>query len=265
MSDETKLTDKQQSAIDKVLAKAKLAEAAKLDAAANAKAEDKPAKAKKGTKKADKAPAKGAGKKAPAKKADKPDPKAIEAAKAEKAAAREAKKAARETERAAAKAARDAARAVKKAEKAASTKPAHLGKVDKAGAKLPTLSDAARATYDLVTGAGLDEGQMAVLVAHLAHFNRRAATIRSLTSKLEVGQTVTVVSSDRDAKLIGRTGTVTQVRKIRVLVDLGGKKPAYLFCSDVAPVAASAEEDTAEPQFLTPEAPEAPATGTEGN
>lgn len=258
---EVKLTDKQLSAIDALAKKAALKVESKAKEAKPAK-ETKADKGK-GSKKADKKSGD---------KAAKVDPKAKAAEKAKKDADRAAAKAKRDEERAAKKAARDKERAEKKAAKEAAKTPAHLGKVDKAGAKLPTLDESGKEAFDLVTSANLTEGQMATLVAHLAHFNRRRATIRSLSTKLEVGQTVTIVSSDRDPRLIGRTGTITQVRKIRVLVNIGGKRDAYLFTADVAPIAAPAA-NTLEvpapeptPEFLTPEAEATPAepTGTEG-
>lgn len=278
----TKLTEKQQSAIDKALARAKAMAAAKAGGAAAAaptsdgdKAE-KPANVKKD-------------KKAPAAKKATPDPKAAKAAAGELKAAREAKRAADKAIRDAARAASAEAREEKKAAAMASKPMAHVGKVDKAGARLPALDAAGQEAFDLITGVKMGEGQMATLVAHLAHFNRRQATLRSLSTKLTEGQMVTVISSDRDPRLIGRTGKVTQVRKIRVLVDLGGRRDAYLFLSDVAPVSKpaantleevpptaeetvappttqEAAEDEGAPQFLTPESDEEAtpaATGTD--
>lgn len=254
------------SAIDKAVAAAQARKAAKEangDAPKAPRAE-KPAKEKKvkeKTKKAAEAKAEPTAEELAAAKAAK------DAAKAEKDAERAAAKAVRETERATKKAERDAERAKKAAEKAATRKPAHMGKVEKAGAKLPVLDEATAAVFGLVTDEGLTEGQMAILGAHLAHFNRVRATLRSAECDLSEGQTVEIVSSDRDARLIGLVGTIAQVRKIRVLVDIPGHaRQAYLFASDVAPIT-EAETESEEPTFLAPEAedevPEPVATGTD--
>lgn len=251
--------DKQQSAIDKALAKAKARQAAK--------AENKPAETLEGTEtptepkaKKVKAPKTEKPAKEPKVKKAAPDPKVVEAEKAAKAAARAEKNAAREAAAAAAKAERDVIRAAKKALKALDMKPAHMSKVEKAGAKLPKMDAATQTVYDLATTAGLTESQRAILVSHLSHLNRLNATVHSRACKFEVGQSVEIVSADRDARLIGLKGTITQVRKIRVLVDVGAKRPAYLFLSDIAPCAA---EGDVEPQFLSPEVESPGATGTD--
>ena len=172
----------------------------------------------------------------------------------EELAAREADKARRDEERAAAKLVRDqervarqvereAARAAKLAEREANARPAHMSKVEKAGSRLPPMDMHTQCAYDGVTTVNLNEGQIAVLCAHLSHLSRVKATMRSKSVELIEGQTVEIVSSDRDARLIGLRGTIAQVRKIRVLVDIPGHtRQAYLFCSDVVPVAEEQNE-----------------------
>ena len=237
----------QQGAIDRAIAAAKARVAAKA-AAGNAQVTEKAEKIEK----------------APKVKKDK----VVKGAVAEKDSTKEEKKAVRDQERAAAKELRDAARATKKSENeeakiAKNTVPAHMIKVTKAGAKLPILDDATRSAFEFVTTAGLTEGQMAILGAHLAHFNRTQATQRSTEVHLTEGQHVEIISSDRDPRLIGRRGTITQVRKIRVLVNMEDTdKEAYLFCSDVTPISedvymvepeAVSTDDLEEPTFMAPE------------
>ena len=211
------MTVNQQNAIDKAIAAAKARAEAKRAAIAEGKTSDEP--------------------KSPV----------VKAAKVAKAPV---DKAAREAERLAAKQIRDAARVEKKALKATEKAlkdqdraPAHMSKVEKAGASLPQMDDTTLSAYDLVRTGDLTEGQLAILVAHLGHYNRVRATIRSATcTKLEVGQTVEIVASDRDPRIIGKKGVVSQVRKIRVMVSVPGlKKDAYLFVADVAPYTAVEE------------------------
>lgn len=142
----------------------------------------------------------------------------------------------REEERAAAKAQRDEVRAAKKAQKlaeAAAKKSAHMSKVDRAAAKLPPLEEAAKTVLEEVT-SNLSLEQMTALALHIQHIVRRRSTEAAGSAKLEVGQTVRIVTS-ADPKFVGRTGTVTKAARLRCFVDVGGKKPAYLFVSDVVP------------------------------
>ena len=265
-------SEKSQTAMDKALAKARARALAKgkpapesLDETTKVTPTEKTAKTSKGKKEK---VVKETVKKA------KPDPKVIEAEKAAKKVEREASRAVRAEKIATAKAARDEVRATKKAAREAAVKPAHLSKVDKALAKLPVMDAATQTVYDLVATAGLNDAQSTILTSHLAHLNRLNATLRSRKGvKLTEGQRVTIVSCDRDARLIGLEGTITQVRKIRVLVDVGQKRPAYLFLSDVAVMEDGQEvpaEETSiespassEVQFLSPEEDAPAATGTE--
>ena len=225
MSDST-LTENQHSAIDKAIAAAKARALQKQEAAKKTKV--KPDEA-------DTATESPTPKKEKKVKAPKPDPTEVERVKQEKAAVRAQERLSRSVLAAERRADRQAAREAKKANKPTST--AHSSKVEKAGAKLPKRNNVVDALYHQVISETPTEGEVAILIAHLAHYNRVRATERSrVATGIAVGDTVEIVSSDRDSRLIGRTGTVTQVRKIRVMVDLGGKKPAYLFLSDVSPV-----------------------------
>lgn len=162
------------------------------------------------------------------------EPKAVKAKPTDEAKAAAA--AAREQERAAAKAQRDAERAAKKAlreAEAAAKKSAHMSKVDRAAAKLPTLGETAKTVLEDVT-SNLSLEQMTALALHIQHYVRRRSTEAASGAKLEVGQTVRIVTA-ADPKFVGRTGTVTKAARLRCFVDVGGKKPAYLFVSDVVP------------------------------
>lgn len=161
----------------------------------------------------------------PAQKAEKPAraPKATDEEKA-------AKKAAREQERQAQKEARAQAREAKRAERQASKGPAHMAKVERAAARLPSLSRAAQTEVQAIT-AGFSAGEVAAIAAHLQHFNRQKATERSIGRQLTVGQRVRITGGE--GRYIGREGTVAKAQKIRAYIDVGEKKPLYVFIADV--------------------------------
>lgn len=270
------LTEAQKAVIDRAVAAAKARKEAKEKAAAAAAVtEPKEKPAKKATEKTSTKEDKE--KTAAEKKANR------EKELAESKAKREAEKAEKDAQRAKEKAERDADREARKAAKAAekTTKEQarleakatkHMTKVEKYRSTLPAIDSTTKAVLDLVLSGGLTDGQKAVLAAHLAFENRVASTVRSAKggTKLTVGQTVEIVSSDRDARLIGCKGTVTQVRKIRVLVSVPGRnKDCYLFTSDVIPAEAVVEPAAeAEPQFLAPDtddATDAPTTDEAAN
>lgn len=127
-------------------------------------------------------------------------------------------------------------------------KAVHMKKVEKAAAQLPKMSESLKEVFDNVISQNLTEGQVAILCAHLAHHNRVRATIRSRETQnvFEVGQTVEIISSDNNPRLIGKRGTVTEVRKIRIFVDVGTTNPAYLFTADVVPVTGTIDIDEEE-------------------
>lgn len=156
---------------------------------------------------------------------------------------RAAAKLQRDTERASKQAARKVERAAKKAEKLAakSNKTPHMSKVERAAAKLPQLSDAAQMSFNDIT-VNLDAASVAALAEHLMHFNRVQATTRALTQKLAEGDQVRILSGCR---YVGSLGTVTKAQRIRCYIDIGREKPIYLFTSDVelVEVASEASED----------------------
>jgi ribosomal protein L21E len=142
------------------------------------------------------------------------------------------KKAALDSMRAEAKAKRDSERLERRAAKLANAgKPVHMKKINNAAEKLPALDERTQLLFNEST-VNLGVQQIAALSLHLQHFNRLKATERALDQKLELGQTVDIISGD--PKYVGKTGTVTGVRRIRCFVEVEGlTKPVYLFTSDV--------------------------------
>lgn len=183
-------------------------------------------------------------KRAPGEKPPKPakQPKAADPEKAkekaEKLAAREAKKAATLAAREAKKSERATASAAKKAEKqaareakAAAKQPAHLAKLAKAEAKLPALTPETIAFMSAASGLSAVELQTAA--EHLAFKARSMQTSSALTTKIEQGDTVTIMTG----KHAGKVGTVSEAKRIRCFVTVPGvERPVYLFTSDVTKV-----------------------------
>ena len=169
---------------------------------------------------------------------------------------RAAKKAMILADREARKVAKEAERQKKKETKVAQrTGPAHMSKVDKAAAKLPTLLDETKQLFNDITQQ-LHADQITALVLHLQHHNRVNATQRALTAKVETGTAVRIVGGD--PKFIGRTGVVFKAQRIRCYVTVPGvNRPVYLFTSDVTPVELETVTPVSEPE-------EVEATGTEG-
>lgn len=171
---------------------------------------------------------------------------AIEEAKARKASRTEKKPRLTPEQRAERVAMQERLRADKQAERQARREArkgavVHMTKVDKAGAKLPTLTDQATEMFNDAT-TGLTRVQIAALTEHLRHFNRVAATRASLDVALTEGMQITVTAGE--SRFYGKTGTVIRVQRIHCYVEIDGKE-AYLFSSDVEPVIASSSDQIA--------------------
>ncbi len=149
---------------------------------------------------------------------------------------RSARAAAKEADRAARKAKRQAERDERRAAKAANKPAAHLAKVEKAFARLPSLNEEAQATFNTIT-ANFSRDQVNAIAQHCMHFNRVQATKRALEQKLEAGVRVRVIGGD--SRYVGQEGTVSKAQRIRCYVDVGAKKPIYLFTSEVEIVSAA--------------------------
>ena len=149
-----------------------------------------------------------------------------EAANISKIQDREAAKAAKLAEREAAKAAKQAAK----------QKPAHTSKVDKARAKLPTLSKEAAEVAEMSQTLSVPE--LEALSLHIAFEARQRSTIQSAGRELAVGDTVRIVAGP----YVGQVGTVAKVQSIRTYVSLPNGKDAYCFKAAVERVSAEAIE-----------------------
>ena len=96
------------------------------------------------------------------------------------AAARKAKQAEIAKAREEKRAAREAVKAKKEAERAASHPLAHMGKVNKAAAKLPTLAPSEVKAYDELI-AKFSTPVLSAIALHIQHFVRAQATASALT------------------------------------------------------------------------------------
>jgi hypothetical protein len=166
---------------------------------------------------------------------------AAAARKAEKAVVREGKL--KELE--AVKAEKKAARAAKKEARLAglANRTPHLAKVEKAAARLPSISEAEQGLIDAVIALGAENASK--VIARIEHSLREVQTKASLGRKLTVGQVVTITSGP--AAYLGATGTVVKVQRIRCLVEVPGHtKPAYVFTADCTPVTGEASIEATE-------------------
>lgn len=115
--------------------------------------------------------------------------------------------------------------------------PAHMAKVDKYAASLPTLSEDAKAVF--AQAESLSLGELNVLSAHLTLLARRRATAVATTTKFEVGDRV-CIHSGIDTRFIGKEGVVTRVQRARMFVKVANfDKDAYIFTSNAEHVKAS--------------------------
>lgn len=128
------------------------------------------------------------------------------------------------------KAAREAAKAERRAEKAATStekKPTHMKKVDRARSKCPLLNAEAEKIFGEIT-ANFSAVQIDALAQHLLVHNRAMATIRAAESKpLPMGAIVTITGGE--TKFIGLQGKVVHTNKLRAKVDVGLRKPVYIY------------------------------------
>jgi len=229
------MTETKLSAIEKALAAAKARKAAKEAAGLT---EETPApKAKKEPKPKAEKPAKSP-KAAKEPKAKTVDP-TKEAAKAERAAAKAAKMAELEAARAARKVEREAKKAEREATRAAaksSPGSAHMKKVEKARAKLPTLSSEAELLYTEIVG-NYGSHMVATIAEHLKLHIRMSATKRAAEgAALPVGTTVRIIGGD--PKFANKVGTVVKSQKLRSFVKVEGvRKDVYVFTSDLKVIA----------------------------
>jgi hypothetical protein len=118
-----------------------------------------------------------------------------------------------------------------KKEKPARETLAHMAKVDKYAASLPTLSESAQAVF--TQAESLSSGELNVLSAHISLLARKRATASASNVKLREGDRVRI-HSGIDTRFIGKEGVVTRCQRIRIFVRVPGfSKDAYLFASNV--------------------------------
>lgn len=145
----------------------------------------------------------------------------------------------RNAEKAAKKVAREAKREAKKAAKAAeaSTKVAHMAKVDKAALMLPAITEDAQDAVDEIC-ANYGSTEVTAIIAHLQHRQRVNATASASLVKLTENQMVRITSADGPAaRYIGQLAQVVTVQRIRCYVTpVGTDKKVYLFNSNVSPL-----------------------------
>ena len=163
-----------------------------------------------------------------------------------------ARKAAQDAERAERKIVREAAKAAKLAAKANDKKPTHMSKVQRAGEKLPQMSDELSVLLGSITVSHTRD-EVNTLAQHMLHWCRVQATSAALGAKVEAGCTVKVVSGEYP-ELVGKTGTVVKSQRIRCYVFIEGanNRPVpgieetgvYFFLSDVEVVAADEQVST---------------------
>ncbi len=145
--------------------------------------------------------------------------------------------------------------------------PAHMAKVERLAHQLPTLTGDAATLF--VAMQNLSTSDLNGLQAHLNVEIRRRGVMGSITaaavenSKLEVGNKVVVRSGN--AKLIGQSGVVTKVNRIRCYARLEGRdRDDYFFISELERVEGpvTAQEVTQTVARLT-QAPVAPQVETD--
>lgn len=109
--------------------------------------------------------------------------------------------------------------------------PAHMSKVHKFKERLPSLSPEAKTVFE--SASSLSTGDLNVLAIHLSTLARERATANAASVKINVGDYVRIHSS-HDPRFIGREGIVSEVRRIRIFVNVEGfERPAYLFTTNV--------------------------------
>jgi hypothetical protein len=116
--------------------------------------------------------------------------------------------------------------AKEKKEKPVRETPAHLSKINKVAAQLPELSEDANTVVTLAKN--LCTADICSAVAHLQiEIRRRGITSTAQGAArgetLTVGTRVKVISCAHNSRLIGQTGTVTKVQRIRAYAKLDGK------------------------------------------
>lgn len=167
----------------------------------------------------------------------------VAANKEARSARKEARLANLEEQRAAKKAAREEKKAAKLAEP---KKIPHLAKIEK-NTVLPEISEELKNLVDAISE--LSAPEISAAMAHLAYKFKVKQTIASNSVTFEPGDTVKIVAGNAD--VLGLTGTVQEVHRIRALVNVPGfERPVYTYTADLE----ACEPETTECEDVTAEA-----------
>lgn len=118
-----------------------------------------------------------------------------------------------------------------KKEKPVRATPAHMTKVDRFAATLPSMNDDVNRVF--TAAQELSTSDLNVLAAHISlEARRRSTTASGSAPTLAVGDRVRIVAGNQP-KWIGKEGVITLQRRIRTFVKFDGvAKPQYFFTSD---------------------------------
>lgn len=125
--------------------------------------------------------------------------------------------------------------------------PKHSIKVQQARMRLPQLTEQAEKLLELVKTSGATLNEIEVLASHLQHYVREEKTAMSRNMAgnfpFNTGDMVQIVSASqqRDQQYIGKTGKITGIQNIHVLVETDDNKTLYLYLSDVTDIEFDAE------------------------
>lgn len=138
-------------------------------------------------------------------------------------------------------------RELRKLEKLAARegKTPHMAKVERAAAMLPELSPEAEQFFtDAING--LTPAELTAFAAHIEFHNRKSAIGSAKEASLKVGDKVKIAGGQ--ARYLGLTGTVDEVRNVRcfVALDADPTRRVYLYVSDVEHIQADESEPVAE-------------------
>ena len=159
---------------------------------------------------------------------------ALAAARAAKVVARVEVRGSKLAQLEAARAERRAAREVKSLDRAAARAvviPAHLKKVERAKAKLPQLNEKMQALVDNIVSS-FSLHQLDAMAMHMQlHARAEKTLLASKGGALPIGASVTIFGGD--PRYIGKVGTVVTSQKLRATVAVeGAKKPVYIYTSE---------------------------------
>jgi len=143
---------------------------------------------------------------------------------------RQLKSVEREQERARRRAEREA----RKIEREKNRRTPHMAKAEKVINKLPPLPENLKVIFDHLMNSGHSQVHLELLADHLKAYSRLERTKAAVAADdgLKLGSDVVVIGGD--PKFIGRTGQISNIKRIRCHVRLPDQeRELYLFRSDV--------------------------------